>query len=316
MVWYRQASDGWRRYLIDATPGLRIEAGGAYHDIDGDGDLDILMGGDSRTNEVWWWENPAPNFDINQPWNRYLVKFDGETTHHDQIFGDFDGDGQTELVFWNQGAKTLFLAEIPEQPRQDISWPRAAIYSWSDGADHEGLAAADIDLDGQLDIVGGGRWFKHESGLLFTPYEIDDSLRAGRVAIGQFIAGGRPEIVLGAGDGLGSLRWYHWDGMTWQGADLLDVMLERGHSLEVADINSDGYLDIFSAEMRLNQENEGSKMRFFLGDGAGGFDEFVLAKGIGNHEARIGDLDGDGDLDILGKPYNWETPRIDIWLHS
>ncbi len=316
MVWYRQRPDGWERYLIDATPGLRIEAGGAYHDIDGDGDLDILMGGDSRSNEVWWWENPAPNFDVDGPWNRYLVKADGEPTHHDQIFGDFDGDGQTELVFWNQGAEALFLAEIPAQPRQDAAWPRTAIYSWSDGADHEGLTAADIDLDGQLDIVGGGRWFKYEGGALFTPYEIDDSLRAGRVATGQFIAGGRPEVVLGAGDGRGALRWYRWDGVAWEGADLLDVALEHGHSLDVGDINFDGHLDIFSAEMRLNQENEEAKMRLFLGDGDGGFGEFVLAEGMGNHESRLADLDGDGDLDILGKPYNWETPRIDIWYYE
>jgi len=27
------------------------------------------------------------------------------------------------------------------------------------------------------------------------------------------------------------------------------------------------------------------------------------------------DLDGNGTLDILGKPYNWNTPRLDIWLN-
>jgi len=32
------------------------------------------------------------------------------------------------------------------------------------------------------------------------------------------------------------------------------------------------------------------------------------------HEARVADLNGDGWLDILDKPYNWETPRVDVWL--
>ncbi len=34
------------------------------------------------------------------------------------------------------------------------------------------------------------------------------------------------------------------------------------------------------------------------------------------HEGKLADLDGDGDLDILNKPYNWDTPRIDVWLNN
>jgi len=28
------------------------------------------------------------------------------------------------------------------------------------------------------------------------------------------------------------------------------------------------------------------------------------------------DLDGDGRLDILAKPYTWDTPRINLWLNQ
>jgi hypothetical protein len=41
----------------------------------------------------------------------------------------------------------------------------------------------------------------------------------------------------------------------------------------------------------------------------------VPITGFGNHESKIVDLDGNGTLDILGKPYNWDTPRLDIWLN-
>ena len=37
---------------------------------------------------------------------------------------------------------------------------------------------------------------------------------------------------------------------------------------------------------------------------------------MGFHEARVADLNGDGKLDILSKPYNWETPRLDVWLNQ
>ena len=57
-------------------------------------------------------------------------------------------------------------------------------------------------------------------------------------------------------------------------------------------------------------------MWVFLGDGDGNFTAKVIASECGNHESKAADLDGDGDIDILGKPYNWRTPRLDIRLKS
>jgi hypothetical protein len=38
-----------------------------------------------------------------------------------------------------------------------------------------------------------------------------------------------------------------------------------------------------------------------------GWDRYVMEKV---------DLDGDGDLDLLNKPYHWEAPRVDVWLNN
>jgi hypothetical protein len=38
--------------------------------------------------------------------------------------------------------------------------------------------------------------------------------------------------------------------------------------------------------------------------------------GHGWREGNLGDFDGDGDLDILNKPYTWEAPRVDPWLNN
>ena len=73
LVWFRRSNSGWQRYVIDSEV-LGIEAGGTYHDIDRDGDLDIVMGGDYSSNKVWWWENPYPNFAPNADWVRREIK--------------------------------------------------------------------------------------------------------------------------------------------------------------------------------------------------------------------------------------------------
>lgn len=317
LVWYRNTGEDWQRFLIDEDR-LPIEAGGAFYDIDGDGDQDIVMGEDYQGNHVYWWENPAPDYDAAAGWPRHTIKDSGANKHHDQLFGDVDGDGQAELVFWNQRAKTLFLADIPARPKTTQPWPLRAIYSWKGGEEHEGLALADIDGDGLQDIIGGGRWFKYQRDGSFAPNVIDDAPRRAstRAAAGQLKAGGAPEVVLVPGDSSGPLRWYEWNGSRWDGHDLLDAEVDHGHSLALADINGDEHLDIFCAEMRLDGGNNDAKMWALLGDGQGHFTTTVVAEGYGNHESRLGDLDGDGDADILGKPYNWQTPRVDIWLNN
>jgi hypothetical protein len=278
------------------------------------------MGGDGGNNQIWWWENPYPNYQLNTNWIRRLIKSGGATKHHDMIFGDFDGDGQAEFAFWNQGAKNLSLAELPSDPRNTQPWPYAPIYQWSGGKSHEGLAKADIDGDGIIDIIGGGRWFKHTAVGTYQANVIDDGQRFSRAAVAQLKPGGRPEIVFVTGDEAGPLKWYEWNGNTWVGRQLLAANVDHGHSLEIGDVNGDNHLDIFVAEMRFAEgspdHNENALMWVLLGDGQGNFTSELLAQGFGNHDSRLGDLDGDGDLDILGKPYIWGTPRLDVWLNG
>jgi FG-GAP-like repeat len=112
-----------------------------------------------------------------------VIKDSGANKHRDQIFGDFDGDGEAELVFWNQGANRPFLAEVPADPKATEPWPLVSIFE--SASESEGLAAADVDGDGVVDLIGGGRWFKHECGQRYVANVIDDEQRFTRAAAGQ-----------------------------------------------------------------------------------------------------------------------------------
>jgi FG-GAP-like repeat len=315
LVWYKRQPRGWVVYPIDI--GLNIEAGGASADIDGDGDLDLVFGEDFSGAKLYWWENPAPWFDPPEPWARREIKSFGGSMHHDQIFGDFDGDGRLELAFWVQRFDGLLMARLPCDPKASGPWPAACLLGTPKA---EGLAKADIDGDGKVDLIGGGRWFKHTGGLGFQPRLIDRDSNSSRAVAGQLVEGGPPEVVFVNGDGVGRLKWFqHCDG-GWAGHDLLGEDVIHGHSLQLVDVDRDGHLDIFCAEMSKwtdlarEPDHPNARMWIFYGDGRGSFIKTLVATGLDNHESRIADLDGDGGPDIVIKPYNNGTPRLDVWL--
>ncbi len=326
LVGYRRAAKGWDRVVIEPD-FLTVEAGGAAFDIDGDGDVDLVFGGDWQSADVWWWENPGPRAATNGRWTRRLVKTGGATQHHDQLFGDFLGTGHAQLAFWNQNAKAILLAPIPADPKATAPWPSRTIFSGAAGEPGglypEGLASADIDGDGRVDLLAGNAWFTVEDGV-FHPVRV--ASLGGRIAAGQLVEGGRPEIVIAPGDGTGPLRWYSCagdptDAAAWTGHDLVGRDVVHGHSLALGDVDGDGHLDVFAAEMAKWKEsatapdNPDAMAWMFYGDGAGHFTATGFARGIDFHEARLADLDGDGRLDVLDKPYNWHAPRIDVWLN-
>jgi hypothetical protein len=327
LVWYRRVQAGWDQYVIEKDY-LTIEAGGAVQDIDGDGDLDVVFGGDWQSSDVWWWENPAPNFDKNTSWKRRLIKTGGKNQHHDQVFGDFLGTGKPQLAFWNQQAATLFLAEIPDDPRGATSWPITPVLTNAKPAGVpyiEGLSAFDVDGDGKLDILACDSWFKHTGGRTFK--QVQFAKAGGLIIAGYFKPSKYPQIVVSPGDAGGKVYWYECSGNAenpadWQAHPLLDRDVIHGHSLQLGDVNGDGHLDVFVAEMakwsekKTELDNPRATAWLLYGDGQGNFRRTEFSVGQGWHEARLADLDGDGDLDLLNKPYNWDTPRVDVWLNN
>lgn len=317
VAWYRPLRQGWGVYTIEPD-SIPIEAGCAAQDVTGNGAPDFIAGEDYQGGSVYWWENPWPHFAPETRWQRYVVKEGGAHQHHDLLAADLDGDGRKELVFWNQQASALYWAPIPRDPKAG-PWPRHLVWQGSG----EGLATADVDGDGRPELLAGGKWFKHRGGSEFTPYTIDSSQTHPRMAAADLDQDGQPEVVMCPGDALGRLRWYKCSGdprrfEEWKAHDLLDRDVVHGHSLAIADFDGDGNLDIFCGEMRTwtgRDDHPNCGMWVFWGDGRGGFRREQIATGVDVHEGQVGDLDGDGRPDILVKPYNWRTPRVEVWLN-
>jgi hypothetical protein len=327
VVLYRQTGHRWNCSVIEPE-ALHIEAGGVALDVDGDGHLDFIAAGDWRSNEIWWWRNPYPH--LEQPWKRYTIKHSGAAKHHDQIAANLDGSGRPQIVFWNQDAHGLFIARAPSDPIHADAWPITQVYhydtasepaqrgkspSWKGVNEHEGLAVADVDGDGKPDIVGGGRWLRNRGHYKFKEEVVDPHYPFSRAAAGSLIRGSkRAQIVFVVGDGDGPLLWYEWRKGQWVAHKLADIHF--GHSLQIADFNGDGNLDILCAEQRLDGANPAAKAYIFYGDGKGNFKQTVVIEGLDFHETRVVDLNGDGRPDIVAKPYNYETPRVDIFMNQ
>lgn len=328
LVWYRPRGSEWDRLVIEPEY-LTIEAGGAVSDIDGDGWPDLVFGGDWQSPCVWWWRNPGKVWKADVAWERHTIKKTGKTQHHDQCIADFKGLGKPQLAYWNQGAGALLVAEIPASPRRLDEWPAQRVFSGSAGENPgkyaEGMSSHDIDGDGRPEILAGNFMFSWDRQGRWRATRIGDL--GGLIFAGRFIKEAEhPQVVIAPGDGSGPVKWYECRGnpfetKNWLGHDLVGRTMVHPHSLQVADVNGDGNLDIFVAEMakwtesKQEPDNPRAQAFLFYGDDKGHFKKTVFQTGMGFHEARVADLNGDGKPDILSKPYNWETPRIDMWLN-
>ncbi|MDQ1328989.1 MAG: hypothetical protein QG641_2275 [Candidatus Poribacteria bacterium] len=84
--------------------------------------------------------------------------------------------------------------------------------------------------------------------------------------------------------------------------------MRRGayHCLYVGDMDRDGDLDIFTCEMEAVCGNRDPRWYIWEnldGKGEQWKEHIILDVNLGGHEAVVGDITGNGLLDIIGKPW-------------
>ena len=296
-VWYHSPS--WTRYVIGEGS---FTTDGEIFDMDGDGDGDVVLSCISR-DVIEWWENTGNPFDGG--WVRHEI---GDLFAHDLAVADINGDKRPDVVMFKKGEKKqLTWFQSPRDPKNN--WIRHEIAS----PDGEGLDVGDIDGDGDLDIAGSRNWYENvnSDGLSWHNHTINDAWGVDcRDIIVDMNGDGKNDIILSESEGKGGVSWF--ENPSWKEHKIETDGLTGAHSLEVGDFDKDGDPDVFTGEMHTS-----AKKRILVYENLGGGTSWVkrTLETTGTHNARIGDIDGDGDIDIVGKNYDGKKV-VEIWENT
>ncbi len=338
--WYERVSDSiWIPHVMGSSQNLAKTLGTVAIDIDHDGWEDVVF-------EGIWFKNPGNLAkDHDARWTGINFKGGG----HDAVACDVDGDSMRDLTIFD-GYKLAWYTNTYEGLKEHI-----IDYGYDD---HGGIApngTGDLDGDGDPDMVIPGYWFENpgKTGENWKrhewPYQPVPNASYGtsiRAWIADINHDGLNDIVYSDCDTGGAhVYWVEnrKDGTAWISHKLQDPPTREGdvpgtgsfHSLGVADFNQDGNPDIFAGEQedpdtymegggRVAMKPRGLKERGVIWYSKGGkspeFEVYVIhVDNPGWHDAQLGDVDGDGDIDIVSKVWNADRGQpyhLDYWRNE
>jgi hypothetical protein len=224
---------------------------------------------------------------------------------------DFNQDGKPDLVTANQISNDVSVL------LGNGSGSFATATTFSSGAvNPTSVAVADFNLDGKLDLavsnisgsvsvlLGNG------SGGFGAPSVLSTAGGADEVVTGDFNFDGKPDMAVARAFSNG-VSIFLGNGMGGFGARTDFPAGTTCFSLRAADFNGDGKLDIATA-------NFGSdNVSILLGNGMGSFGaptNFPVTAGSNPRSIRAGDLDQDGDIDLVTA--NAATAGISVLLNN
>ena len=310
LFWYE--NPGWERHEISDVTNLDVSA--ALGDITGNGRLDLVAGQGVNHHDLYWFEQPA---DPTERWHRTLIT-DAFEKYHDVAVGDVDNDGEAEVVGLSQESRVVFYYDVPSDPFR-APWPETHRHVVAEDIEVEGVQIVDIDDDGRMELIAGPNIFSQatDGGQRWEREQIAPDWAWTRIGVADIDGDDELEVVLAEGDRPyadgrpGRVGWF--DPPDWTPTVLADGLF-CPHSLQVADFTNNGLPDIYVAEMGLG-ENTNPRQFLYHNRGDGEFERELIFSGVPTHEAKAVDLNGDGQVDIVGKSYT-PTHHVDVWYNE
>ncbi|MBK8046652.1 MAG: VCBS repeat-containing protein [Anaerolineales bacterium] len=234
--------------MFDAN-GSGVAAG----DLDGDGDIDLLLGNQDGPDTLLWNDGPLAF---------RKEEFSNGNTRDVKLI-DVDADGRLDIVltrksgtlnfFHNQGA-----GQFKRQTLPGVAAP-AYLANW-----------ADLDRDGDLDLVTatydaglltdhgneyivtsgnkGVYYYENKNGH-FSPTQLAKDSQALALIFPDLNGDGRQDILVGNDFLAPDMIWLHSD-KGWQPALPFEFTTHSTMSLDYGDVNRDGAPEIFAADMK------------------------------------------------------------------
>ncbi len=291
LVWYEFPT--WQRHEIGRG---EFTTDGKALDFDGDGDIDVVVG-DTTTGIVWFEQR------IGTTWSKHVI---GSGYTHDLAVADLNGDGRLDVVRTDKKQVEIWYADRSAYRREQIL-----------EREGEGLAVADLDRDGDADILFSNLWLENRSADagswqahdIAPRWDIDT-----RVAAVDMNGDGRSDVVLTGSEGEAGVAWFESPADPragpWRAHVIEAGVLVGAHSLAVLDLDLDGDLDVVTGEMHTSP---GKRILAYLQGPAGWRRVLIAAHGC--HNMMAGDLDGDGDVDLVGKNYGGQGRFLELWVN-
>ncbi len=291
--------DGRDEYItLSRQPGaelmgrrsLAFPTAAAVADMDGDGQLDVVVAGGQ-----YWGTGPEEGAVAVHPGDGHgFIRRNPKTYIYPLWFVklvDFNGDGIEDIASMGDYGLEILLRNPDGSPGRRLAGP--GFYSF-------GYAFVDVNGDGNVDVLDGdpNLYLGNGDGTFQeSPIWYFDTRLTG------FDAGDVDED--GKADVLG-IRWFHTRHGDLEGPLLLlrgngdgtfrpatELGITAGQ-VKLRDLDGDGHLDLVSARWR-----DGASVFYGRGDGT-----FVVGPVLetSGHIFRLqhGDIDGDGRLDLLG----------------
>ena len=304
LAWYRLENREYVKYKI-ADPKVEFTTDMYTGDVDNDGDIDLIVADGKDTNNVQWYENPLPAKSPKEgaAWKIHKIGTHGNWMHNAAV-GDVNMDRHLDVISSGHEFTRLWLN------RGKDSWQEINLSEYGGGA----VDTYDMDGDGDLDILTVKGWIETpEDAFTAENWKFHPVSGLGETVIGGDLDNDGKADILSADSAhvKGKLYWLTYTGSPsggdWQKKE---IDPEAGtHKLQIADFNRDGTADIlYGLELKtigiLYQDPETP----------GKFTKQIVAH-TGGHNAIAGDVDNDGDLDILSADY-LNHPPLRLFINN